>query len=70
MNKASGSATPIINRSKWEELLIPVPSGSEQNKIVIKVEELMAICEQLKSNINQAQQTQINLTDALAKKTV
>lgn len=44
---STGSATPIINRSKWESLLIPCAPVAEQHSIVAKVNELMALCDQL-----------------------
>ncbi|WP_186373790.1 restriction endonuclease subunit S [Yersinia rohdei] len=44
---STGSATPIINRSKWEGLLIPCAPVTEQHSIVAKVNELMALCDQL-----------------------
>lgn len=44
---STGSATPIINRSKWESLLIPCAPVAEQRSIVAKVNELMALCDQL-----------------------
>lgn len=47
LDKASGSVTPIINRSKWEKLLVPVAPKHEQLRIVAKVDLLMALCEQL-----------------------
>lgn len=47
LEKASGSATPIINRGKWEELPVPVAPISEQERIILKVEQLMALCDQL-----------------------
>ncbi|MFQ3243629.1 MAG: type I restriction enzyme S subunit [Arenicella sp.] len=56
LDKSSGTATPIINRSKWEELLIPVSPIPEQRRIVAKVDELMALCDQLE------QQTEASLT--------
>ena len=47
LEKATGSATPIINRGKWEELLVSVAPKQEQKRIVAKVDELMALCDQL-----------------------
>jgi type I restriction enzyme S subunit len=44
---STGSATPIINRGKWESLLIPCAPVTEQHSIVAKVNELMALCDQL-----------------------
>lgn len=47
IKKSSGSATPIINRGKWEEIPIPVPPIEEQKRIVNKVNELMTFCDLL-----------------------
>jgi type I restriction enzyme S subunit len=38
--KSSGSATPIINKGKWEKLPFPLPTLSEQKAIVKIVEQL------------------------------
>ncbi len=40
MDKATGTATPIINRGNWERLLFPLPPVSEQKRIVVKLHEL------------------------------
>ncbi|MDB4020408.1 restriction endonuclease subunit S [Planktomarina temperata] len=67
IDNSSGSATPIINRSKWEALVVPIPPLAEQHRIVAKVDELMALCDQLKNSLQQAQETQILLTDAVVE---
>lgn len=70
LSKATGSATPIINRSKWEELLVQVPPELEQARIVAKVDELMALCDALKARLAEAQATQIRLADAIVERAV
>lgn len=67
---ATGSATPIINKSKWEELLVPVPSLTEQHRIVAKVDELLSLCDQLKSRIVDANRLQQKLADTLVEQAV
>ncbi len=67
---ATGSATPIINRTKWEQLPVPLPPLTEQHRIVAKVDELMAICDQLKSRLNQSRQIHEHLANALVEQAV
>ncbi len=47
--KANASATtlPILNKSKFEALVIPVPSLAEQTRITTEVERRLSIVEQL-----------------------
>lgn len=40
---SAGAATPIINKSKWGELLIPLPPLSEQKRIAQKIEDIFGI---------------------------
>lgn len=47
LDKSSGSATPIINKGKWEVLPIPLPPLEEQKAIVSTVNTLFAEVEQL-----------------------
>jgi type I restriction enzyme, S subunit len=47
--KAGIGTLPIISKGKWEQLPIPVPPLEEQNRIVTKLDELMALCDRLES---------------------
>lgn len=47
------------------EMLVSLPPFKEQYSIAIKVNELMRICDTLKSRLQSAQQTQLHLADAL-----
>jgi len=46
---------------------ILLPPEAEQHRIVAKVDELMALCDKLKEFLQQVQQTQIHLTDAVVE---
>lgn len=54
-----------ISVTKSRSILLPTPPLAEQLRIVAKIDELMAICDQLKEKIRQSQETQVQLTDAL-----
>ena len=48
----------------------PLPPLAEQNRIVAKVDELLALCDALKDRIGAAQTTQIQLADAIVERAV
>ncbi len=47
-----------------------IPPLTEQHRIVAKVDELMSLCDRLKSGLQTAQETQLNLADSLVKKAI
>ncbi|MEI8599922.1 restriction endonuclease subunit S [Shewanella sp. PP-Sp27a-2] len=51
-------------------LVTIIPPLEEQHRIVAKVDELMALCDQLKARLADAQTTQLHLTDAIVEQNV
>ena len=68
IDNATGMTATGIKASKLKEIPMIIPPLAEQQRIVAKVEELMAICNQLKEKLKQSQETQVQLTDALIDK--
>ncbi|TAK63625.1 restriction endonuclease subunit S [Methylobacter sp.] len=64
---AIGSTVKHLRVGAVEELNIPLPPLAEQHRIVAKVDELMTICDQLKSRITEANQLQQKLADVLVE---
>ncbi|MGB2784655.1 restriction endonuclease subunit S [Psychrobacter sp.] len=64
-DKQVDNARANLSMGNISKFLIPIPPLAEQHRIVAKVEELMAICDQLKAKLKQSQETQVQLTDAL-----
>ena len=62
---ASGSATPIINKGKWEQIPIPLPPLAEQRRIVAKVDQLMALVDALETQLAASRAIAANLLSAL-----
>ena len=47
--RTNATAIPILNKSKWETINIPVPPLNEQKKIAETVSELFNLCDELES---------------------
>ncbi|MCL1114432.1 restriction endonuclease subunit S [Shewanella basaltis] len=69
-NQASGGAQPFVSLGKLRSLTLGLPPQAEQHRIVAKVDELMALCDQLKTRLSDAQTTQLHLTDAIVEQAV
>lgn len=64
----NATAQPVISGAKVYPIVVAIPSLAEQHRIVAKVDELMALCDQLKTRIQQASQHQQLLADVLVAK--
>lgn len=69
---AGGTSSSMKNVSREQILNLPfaLPPLSEQHRIVAKVDQLMALCDQLKARLNQARQVHEQLASALVEQAV
>ncbi|WP_019340360.1 restriction endonuclease subunit S [Stutzerimonas stutzeri] len=67
---ATGMTATGIKSSRLKEIPVPVPPLPEQHRIVAKVDQLMALCDQLKTRLNQARQLNEQLATALVEQAV
>lgn len=64
----SYGAKPGLNLNNIRDLPVPVPPINEQHRIAAKVDQLMAICDQLKTRLTQARQLNGQLAVTLVEK--
>jgi type I restriction enzyme, S subunit len=58
-------AQPTLNVGLIEQTPIPLPPLAEQHRIVAKIDELMALCDQLEANLTTTDDTRRRLLEAL-----
>jgi type I restriction enzyme S subunit len=63
-NSSAKTTIAILNKGKWEQLPIPIPPLAEQHRIVAKVDELMALCDQLEAARTKREATRDRLAAA------
>tara|TARA_R110000868_G_scaffold188512_1_gene431248 strand:+ start:9731 stop:11485 length:1755 start_codon:yes stop_codon:yes gene_type:complete len=69
---AAGTSSSMKNVSREQilSLLIPLPPLTEQHRIVAKVDQLMALCDQLKTRLTKARQLNQQLASTLVEQAV
>ncbi len=64
-DKPIGATVQHLRVGGVETLLVPLPPIAEQHRIVAKVDELMALCDQLETSLTSADEARKKLLDAL-----
>jgi len=63
--KSMGTGQPNVNGVSLSSLLLPLPPLAEQHRIVAKVDELMALCDQLEQHQTTASEAHQTLVETL-----
>ncbi len=66
----TGTAQPKLNQAKLNSIRVALPPEEEQRRIVAKVTELLAHCDQLKARIAAARAKHAQLAEALVEQAV
>ncbi|BCO14608.1 type I restriction endonuclease EcoAI subunit S [Aeromonas hydrophila] len=61
----TGTAQPKMNQARMNEIILGIPPASEQHRIVAKVDELMALCDQLEQHSESQLAAHQTLVEAL-----
>ena len=61
----AGTAVPALNMKQLAEHPVAIPPKSEQYRIAAKVDELMALCDQLEASLITSEQTRSGLLEAV-----
>ena len=67
IERSTGTATPIINRSNWEGIILPIPPQLEQQRIVARIEELMTIADKYEKSQEALDRLNTDIFDRLKK---
>ena len=70
ITRAPKTTLPILSKGKWELIPFPLPPFEEQRRIVAKVDQLMALCDDLEAKLKQSQTDGGILMEAVVHKLV
>ncbi len=65
ISQGAGAAQPNISRVKIINSIVPLPSFNEQQRIVEKINQLMALCDDLEKQIENSSSKQTQLLNAI-----
>jgi type I restriction enzyme, S subunit len=64
---APKTTLPILSKGKWDLIRVPLPPLEEQKRIVAKVNQLMALCDELENKLRQAEADSEKLMNAAVR---
>ncbi|TAV12589.1 type I restriction endonuclease subunit S [Rhizobium leguminosarum] len=64
-DEQTGAGRGGLPKNRMDQIAVPLPPLAEQHRIVSKVDELMALCDQLETSLTSADGTRKKLLDAL-----
>jgi type I restriction enzyme, S subunit len=70
INASGSTAQPAIYLKDLKEITLSLPPIEEQHRIVAKVDELMSLCDQLKSRLTEASHLQLMLADVMVERAI
>lgn len=66
----NATAQPVISGRKIYPIVLAIPPLAEQHRIVAKVDQLMTLCDQLKTSLTQARQLNEQLASTMIEQAV
>jgi hypothetical protein len=63
---AAGTGQPNVNATTLKSLLVPVPPPAEQERIVVRVNQLIALCDDIEARLRKQEETATRLAESLA----
>ncbi|VEL97559.1 type I restriction enzyme S subunit [Alteromonas sp. 76-1] len=66
-DKSHGSTMNVLNLGLLRQLVFPLPKVIEQKRIVTRVHELLALCDNLKCKFQAQQKVKVNISHAFVK---
>lgn len=63
--ETKGVALPGVNVGDFRRMPIPLPPLAEQKRIVAKVDQLMALCDDLEARLNDSETAARDLLDSM-----
>jgi type I restriction enzyme S subunit len=69
-DKQVDNARPNLSMGNIAKFVIPIPPLAEQQRIVVKIDELMALCDQINSRLTAVDKTQRKVADVLVEQAV